>query len=56
MNNKIAKTVAGAVVKGIAKASYHEAFRNANQSCVFLHGQPEMPEQVKALSKIKTDK
>lgn len=33
----------------IAKVAYHEAKKNANSTCVFLHGQPEIPDSVKRL-------
>lgn len=46
MNTKIKRTVAELV----AKASYKEAEKNANSTCVFLHGQPELPDTVKKLS------
>lgn len=48
MNKKIEKTVA----KYLAKAAYREAEKNANSTCVFLHGQPKMPECVKKLNKV----
>ncbi|MDD3338266.1 MAG: cyclic lactone autoinducer peptide [Lachnospiraceae bacterium] len=40
------------ITKYIVKASYKEAERNANSACVFLHGQPKMPECVKKMNKI----
>lgn len=38
------------VAKFIAKAAYKEAEKNANSTCIFLHGQPQMPEKVKNLN------
>ena len=35
----------------IAKTYYKAAEKNANSACVFLHGQPEMPECVKKLNR-----
>lgn len=49
MGNDIKRRMA----KLIALASYKEAEKNANSACVFLHGQPKMPECVKKLKKIK---
>lgn len=40
------------IAECVAKASYKEAERNANTACVFLHGQPKMPESVKKLNKV----
>lgn len=42
-----------AVAKFVAKASYKEAEKNANSTCIFLHGQPTMPENVQKLNKNK---
>ncbi len=33
----------------IAKVSYGEALKNANSTCVFLHGQPKLPKDVQML-------
>ncbi len=41
------------VAKAIAKTSYKTAEKNANTACVFLHGQPEMPECVKRLNRVE---
>lgn len=38
------------VAKLVAKAAYKEAEKNANSTCIFLHGQPQMPEKVKKLN------
>lgn len=46
MTTKLKKSVA----KLVAKASYKEAEKNANSTCIFLHGQPQMPESVKKLN------
>lgn len=48
MKKDIKKTVAIL----IANASYKTAEKNANSACVFLHGQPEVPECVKKLNKL----
>lgn len=48
MNRKI-KKIAG---KLLAEVAYREAEKNANSTCVFLHGQPKMPESVKNLNKV----
>ncbi len=48
MKNEIKRLMA----KMVAKASYKEAEKNANSTCVFLHGQPIVPECVKNLNKI----
>lgn len=47
MKRDITKSMA----KLIARASYKEAEKNANSTCVFLHGQPKVPECVKNLNK-----
>lgn len=47
MNNNFKKNLA----QYIAKMLYKEAEKNANSACVFLHGQPNMPECVKKLNK-----
>lgn len=39
------------LIKLVAKLAYREAEKNANSASVFLHGQPEIPEQVKRLNK-----
>lgn len=39
------------IAKAIAKASYKAAEKNANTACVFLHGQPKMPDCVKKLNR-----
>ena len=44
---KVKKTIA----EMTAKTSYKAAEKNANSACVFLHGQPEMPECVKKLNR-----
>ena len=44
---KVKETIA----EMIAKTSYKAAEKNANSACVFLHGQPEMPECVKKLNR-----
>lgn len=44
------------VAKVIAKTSYKVAEKNANTACVFLHGQPQMPESVKKLDKTEKEK
>lgn len=35
----------------VAKTSYKMAEKNANSACIFLHGQPEMPDCVKRMKK-----
>lgn len=47
MNNSIKKSIA----KLVAGISYKEAEKNANSTCVFLHGQPVVPDCVKKLNK-----
>lgn len=37
--------------KLVAKAAYAQSSRLANQQCVYLFYQPEMPEKVKRLKK-----
>ena len=44
------------VAKAIARTSYKAAEKNANTTCVFLHGQPQMPEIVKKLNKTEKEK
>ena len=44
------------VAKVIAKTSSKVAEKNANTACVFLHGQPQMPESVKKLNKTEKEK
>lgn len=39
------------VAKAIAHIAYKTAEKNANTTCVFLHGQPKMPECVKRLNR-----
>lgn len=46
------KNLKKTIAKCVAKVSYKEAERNANTACVFLHGQPKMPESVKKLNKV----
>lgn len=48
MNRKIEKTAA----KILAKAAYKAAEKNANSTCVFLHGQSKLPECVKRLNRV----
>lgn len=48
MNTKIKRVIA----KAIATVSYKEAEKSANTACVFLHGQPTMPDNVKNLNKM----
>lgn len=47
MKNEIKRSIA----KFIAIASYKEVEKNVNSTCVFLHGQPEVPECAKRLNK-----
>lgn len=37
--------------KLVVCAAYRTAEKNANSTCAFLHGQPELPECVKKLNK-----
>ena len=48
MNTKFKRAIA----KGIAAISYKEAERSANTACVFLHGQPALPDDVKKLNRL----
>lgn len=47
MINKIKKSAANLV----ARASYKTSEKNANSTCVFLHGQSQIPSSVKKLLK-----
>lgn len=47
MKMRVQKTMAEVV----AKASYKMAEKNANSTCIFLHGQPQIPECVKRMNK-----
>lgn len=48
MRSETKKTLA----KFIARVVYKEAEKNANSTCVFLHGQPNVPDCVKKLNRI----
>jgi cyclic lactone autoinducer peptide len=50
---KVLKEVKRSMGQIIAKRIYREAEKSANSACVFIHGQPKMPEKVKKLNKIK---
>lgn len=45
-------SVMKSIAKYVTRASYKEAERSANTTCVFLHGQPRMPKSVKKLNKV----
>ncbi|MGC4019952.1 MAG: cyclic lactone autoinducer peptide [Muricomes sp.] len=47
MDKKIKKALA----EVIAVTSYKMAEKNANSACIFLHGQPKMPDSVKSMKK-----
>ena len=47
MDKKMKKAMGNVVLKTL----YKQAEKSANSTCPFIHGQPEMPDSVKALKK-----
>ena len=47
MDKKMKKEMGNVVLKTL----YKQAEKSANSTCPFIHGQPEMPDSVKALKK-----
>lgn len=45
------KSLKRKMVDFILKASYKEAEKNANRTCLYWHHQPKLPEEVKKLRK-----
>lgn len=47
------KRVKETLLRGVEKAAYNQAVRQANKACPYIHNQPELPKKVDELRKLK---